>query len=104
MLQEIFLKSAKLSLLVFDSRIAFSADARQIPLGDFRGQDLHKYLRYRIVDCLVTKGVQWRKLYASIAENAEPHGLIMERQLGSPGKSRPIVFKIKQREGDGSAG
>ena len=96
--------SGELNLLVSDGRIAFYAGARRISLSDLGERDLLRYLRSGKADYLVTGARLWEERYPSIAKNPELHGLILEREFRSTGKSRLIVFKVKQRKVNGRAG
>lgn len=91
----------ELSVLVFDGRITFYAEARPVLLGDLTEEELLRYLRYGKADYLAAEVRPWLKRYPSIARDPEAHGLVMERQFQSTRKDELLLFKVQAKEKGG---
>jgi len=90
----------ELSVLVFDGRIPFYAEARPVLLGDLTEEELVRYLHYGKADYLATEVRLWLKHYPSIARDPGAHGLVMERQFQSTRKDELLLFKVQAKKKD----
>jgi 4-amino-4-deoxy-L-arabinose transferase-like glycosyltransferase len=84
-----------LSMIVFDDRIAYYADAQAIFFGNFKLEsDLAGELRRRSADFLIAEPRKLQRNYPRIFQSPESYGLRFEKEFVGPRRDRLVVYKL----------
>lgn len=92
--------SGRLTLLVYDARVAFYADSPWVNLGDLGEEELLGYLRRGEGDYLVVEAGMWKERYPLIARDPERYGLLPERELEGE-KEAILIYRVGKRRDAG---